>query len=143
MFRIEGWGHVCRGVCLALLDLLCFLLLWIMCVVSHMKCEVGHIWCVCVFQTLQEVSSLHEASYTEAQAEYKQNKNRFPDKLPSEYAFVYILPLQMAYSTQLRKPYTSCCMLVYMCLCIAEGTQWLFTTAASPFARVSIVQWPL
>ena len=31
MFRIEGWGHVCRGVCLALLDLLCFLLLWCVC----------------------------------------------------------------------------------------------------------------
>ena len=64
-----------------------------MCVVSHVKCEVGHIWCVCVFQTLQEVSSLHEASYTEAQAQYNQNKNRFPDKLPSEYGLcVHIAP---------------------------------------------------
>ena len=40
---------------------------------------------MCVPQTLQEVSSLHKASHTEAQAQYNQNKNRFPDRLPSEY----------------------------------------------------------
>ena len=41
--------------------------------------------CVCVLQTLQEMSFLHTTNYSEAHAEYNQNKNRFPDKLPSEY----------------------------------------------------------
>ena len=35
-------------------------------------------------QTLQELSSHHQAKYTEAEAEYNKEKNRFPDKLPSE-----------------------------------------------------------
>ena len=35
-------------------------------------------------QTLQELSSHHQAKYTEAEAEYNKKKNRFPDKIPSE-----------------------------------------------------------
>ena len=35
-------------------------------------------------QTLQELSSQHQARFTEAEAEYNRKKNRFPDKLPSE-----------------------------------------------------------
>ena len=54
--------------------------------IQCMRCEVDSVWCVCVPQTLQEMSSLHKASYTEAQAEYNEDKNRFPDNLPSEYA---------------------------------------------------------
>ena len=34
-------------------------------------------------QTLQELSSQHQAKCTEAEAEHNRNKNRFPDKLPS------------------------------------------------------------
>ena len=36
-------------------------------------------------QTLQELSSQHQAKCTEAEAEHNRNKNRFHDKLPSGY----------------------------------------------------------
>ena len=36
-------------------------------------------------QTLERVSTQYKASYLEAEAHYNANKNRFPDKLPSEY----------------------------------------------------------
>ena len=73
------------------------------------------------------MSSHHEASYTEAQAEYNQNKNRFPDKLPSEYAVsmhnqcVHLL-INIVHGKQLKIAYTSHCVLVYTCLYIAGGT---------------------
>ena len=35
-------------------------------------------------QTLEEVCGQFQASYQEAEAVYNANKNRFPDKLPSE-----------------------------------------------------------
>ena len=36
-------------------------------------------------QTLEKMSSQYQASYQEALAEYNSSKNRFPDKLPSEW----------------------------------------------------------
>ena len=35
-------------------------------------------------QVLQQVTSQYKALYIEAEAQYNANKNRFPDKLPSE-----------------------------------------------------------
>ena len=39
-----------------------------------------------VVQVLEHMSSQYKASYLEAEAKYNSAKNRFPDKLPSEYA---------------------------------------------------------
>ena len=39
-------------------------------------------------QTLQELSSQHQDGYTEAMAEYNKEKNRFPDKIASEYIHI-------------------------------------------------------
>ena len=35
--------------------------------------------------TLERVSAQYKACYQEAEVEYNASKNRFPDKLPSEY----------------------------------------------------------
>ena len=59
---------------------------------------------------------MHTADYTEAQAEYNQNKNRFPDKLPSEYGHCvnnYAATKGKQYTTKGILP--SCSVLVYMC----------------------------
>ena len=39
-----------------------------------------------VVQVLEHMSSQYKASYLEAEAKYNSAKNRFPDKLPSEWA---------------------------------------------------------
>ena len=42
-----------------------------------------------VVQVLEHMSSQYKASYLEAEAKYNSAKNRFPDKLPSEYAYTH------------------------------------------------------
>ena len=42
-------------------------------------------------QIIEEVSSHHPVTFTDAEQEYNSSKNRFPDKLPSE-CYTILLP---------------------------------------------------
>ena len=44
-------------------------------------------------QIIEEVSSHHPVTFTDAEQEYNSSKNRFPDKLPSE-CYTILLPAQ-------------------------------------------------
>ena len=44
-------------------------------------------------QIVEEVSSHHLITFTDAEQEYNSSKNRFPDKLPSE-CYTILLPAQ-------------------------------------------------
>ena len=44
-------------------------------------------------QIIEEVSSHHPVTFTDAEQEYNSSKNRFPDKLPSE-CYIILLPAQ-------------------------------------------------
>ena len=55
---------------------------------ERMIVHVFIIMCVVLSgQTLEMVSGQYEATYQEAEAHCNDSKNRFPDKLPSEYVF--------------------------------------------------------
>ena len=46
-----------------------------------------------LLQIIEEVSSHHPVTFTDAEQEYNSSKNRFPDKLPSE-CYTILLPAQ-------------------------------------------------
>ena len=46
-----------------------------------------------LMQIIEEVSSHHPVTFTDAEQEYNSSKNRFPDKLPSE-CYTILLPAQ-------------------------------------------------
>ena len=46
-----------------------------------------------LMQIIEEVSSHHPITFTDAEQEYNSSKNRFPDKLPSE-CYTILLPAQ-------------------------------------------------
>ena len=41
-------------------------------------------------QIIEEVSSHHPVTFSDAEKEYNRSKNRFPDKLPSECIYVVV-----------------------------------------------------
>ena len=55
-------------------------------------------------QTLERVSAGYKTSYQEAKAQYNANKNRFPDKLPSE------------------------CPAMLLCVCLAHANTFAYNT---------------